>query len=112
MEPTSVKRKLAVILAANLEGYGRLTGADEEATPKTLGAYRQIIDGPIARHDGRIFGTGGDSVLAEFSSAVEAVRCAIFHSRRTQGPECGTAGGPADAVPHWHRFGRCHCLGE
>ncbi len=64
LEPTGVERQLAVILAANLEGYSRLMGAEEEATLKTLGAYRQIIDGPIARHDGRIFGTGGDSVLA------------------------------------------------
>ncbi len=64
MEPTGVERQLAVILAANLESYSRLMGAEEEATLKTLGAYRQIIDGPIARHDGRIFGTGGDSVLA------------------------------------------------
>ena len=53
MEPTSVERQLAVILAANLEGYSRLMGAEEEATLKTLGAYRQIIDGPIARDGGR-----------------------------------------------------------
>jgi TolB-like protein/Tfp pilus assembly protein PilF len=51
--------------------------ADEEATLKTLKSYREIIDGLIGKHDGRIFGTGGDSVLAEFGSAVEAVRCAI-----------------------------------
>ncbi len=50
MEPTSVKRKRAVILAADVEGYGRLTGADEEATPGTLDAYREIIDGLIAWH--------------------------------------------------------------
>ncbi len=50
MEPTGVKRKLAVILAAAVEGYSRLMGADEEATHKTLRAYREIIDGLIARH--------------------------------------------------------------
>ncbi len=50
MEPTGVKRKLAVILAADVEGYSRLMGADEEATLETLGAYREIIDGPVARH--------------------------------------------------------------
>ena len=77
MEETGVKRKLTVILAADVEGYSRLMGADEEATLKTLGAYRGIIDGLIARHDGRIFGTAGDSVVAEFGSAVEAVRCAM-----------------------------------
>ncbi len=50
MEPTGVKRKLAVILAADVEGYSRLMGADEEATLKTLSAYREIIDGLVARH--------------------------------------------------------------
>ena len=72
MEPTGVKRKLAVILAADVEGYSRLMGADEEATFKTLSAYREIIDGLIARHDGRIVGTAGDSVIAEFASPVSA----------------------------------------
>ena len=77
MEPTSVKRKLAVILAADVAEYSRLMGADEEATFKTLRAYRDIIDGLIARHDGRVFNAAGDSVVAEFGSAVEAVRSAI-----------------------------------
>ncbi len=53
MEPTGVKRKLAVILAADVEGYSRLMGADEEATFKTLSAYREIIDGLIARPTAR-----------------------------------------------------------
>ncbi len=77
MEPESVKRKLTTILAADVEGYSRLMSADEEATLKTLKSYREIIDGLIGKHDGRIFGTGGDSVIAEFGSPVEAVRCAI-----------------------------------
>ena len=76
MEPTGVKRKLAVILAADAEGYTRLMLEAEEPTLETLTEYREIIDGLIARHDGRIFGTAGDSVVAEFGSAVEAVRCA------------------------------------
>ncbi len=77
MAEDKVTRKLTTILAADVEGYTRLMRADEEATLKTLDEYREIIDGLIARHDGRIFSTGGDSVLAEFGSAVEAVRCAI-----------------------------------
>ncbi|MCH7777566.1 MAG: tetratricopeptide repeat protein [Gemmatimonadetes bacterium] len=77
MAEDKVTRKLTTILAADVEGYTRLMRADEEATLKTLDEYRQIIDGLIARHDGRVFSTGGDSVLAEFASAVEAVRCAI-----------------------------------
>ncbi len=72
-----VTRKLAAILAADVEGYTRLMRDDEEATLSTLSDYREVIDNLIVRHDGRIFSTGGDSVLAEFGSAVEAVRCAI-----------------------------------
>jgi class 3 adenylate cyclase len=72
-----VHRKLATIFAADVVGYSRLTGADEEGTLKTLKTYREIIDRLIARHEGRIFGTAGDSVIAEFGSAVEAVRCAV-----------------------------------
>ena len=77
MESTGVKRKLTVILAADAEGYTRLMRAAEETTLETLSGHREVIDGLIARHDGRIVNTGGDSVLAEFGSAVEAVRCAI-----------------------------------
>ena len=77
MAEDKVRRKLTTILAADVEGYTRLMRADEEATLKTLSEYREIIDGLIARHDGRVFSTGGDSVLAEFGSTVEAVRCAI-----------------------------------
>ncbi len=77
MVSEDIKRKLTTILAADVEGYSRLMRADEEATLKTLGEYREIIDGLIGRHDGRVFSTGGDSVLAEFGSAVEAVRGAI-----------------------------------
>ncbi len=77
MAEDKVTRKLTTILVADVEGYTRLMRADEEATLKTLGEYRDVIDGLIARHEGRVFSTGGDSVLAEFGSAVEAVRCAI-----------------------------------
>jgi adenylate cyclase len=76
MENAGVIRKLAVILAADVVGYSRLMAADEEGTLATLRARRQVIDELIARHHGRIFGTAGDSVIAEFASAVEAVRCA------------------------------------
>ncbi len=71
------QRRLATILAADVFGYSQLTAENEEDTLRTLKAYRVVIDRLIARHDGRIFNTAGDSVLAEFGSAVEAVRCAI-----------------------------------
>ena len=72
-----VERRLAAILAADVVGYSRLMGEDEEATLRTLKAYRVLIDGLIANHRGRVFGGAGDSVIAEFASPVEAVRCAI-----------------------------------
>lgn len=71
------QRRLATILAADVFGYSRLTAENEEDTLRTLKAHRGVIDRLIARHEGRIFNTAGDSVLAEFGSAVEAVRCAI-----------------------------------
>ena len=76
MDNAGVTRKLAVILAADVAGYSRLMAADEEGTLATLNARRQVIDELIGRHHGRIFTTAGDSVMAEFASAVEAVRCA------------------------------------
>ena len=72
-----VERKLAAILSADVQGYSRLMGEDEEATLHTLTACREIIDPLIHQHRGRIVGTAGDSVLAEFASVVDAVRCAV-----------------------------------
>ncbi len=71
-----VQRRLAAILAADVVGYSRLMGEDEEATLATLKAFRDVIDGLVAGHQGRVFGSAGDSVIAEFASPVEAVRCA------------------------------------
>ena len=68
---------MAAILSADVVGYSRLMGADEESTFEILRQCRQSIDGCIAEKGGRIVATGGDSVLAEFASAVEAVRCAL-----------------------------------
>jgi class 3 adenylate cyclase len=67
---------MAAILAADVVGHSRLMGKDEEATLATLKAHREVIDGLIANQGGRIFGSAGDSVIAEFASPVEAVRCA------------------------------------
>ena len=77
MEEPDIKRKLATILVADIVGYSRLTANDEDWTIRALGDFRKIVDDIITRHDGRIFSTGGDSVLAEFASPVEAVRCAV-----------------------------------
>lgn len=73
----AAKRRLAAILSADVTGFSRLMEADEEGTLRTLKTYRAGIDALIARHDGRIVGTAGDSILAEFASPVQATRCAI-----------------------------------
>ncbi len=77
MDPDAVERKLAAILSADVVGYSRLMADDEEGTVRRLKQHREIIDGLIATHHGRVFGTAGDSVIAEFASAVNAVRCAV-----------------------------------
>lgn len=77
MEAPPVERRLVAILAADVEGYSRLMHGDEEATMATLSARRTLVDELIGRHRGRIANTAGDSVLAEFASVLDAVRCAI-----------------------------------
>ncbi len=77
MDSLSVKRRLTCILAADAVGYSNQMGHDEAGTIRVLAAHRAVIDGIIAFHEGRIIGTAGDSVLAEFGSVVEAVRCAV-----------------------------------
>src|SRR3954451_14422850 len=72
-----VERRLAAILATDVAGYARLINHDEVGTLRALAAHRQIMDGLIAEHGGRIANTAGDSVLAEFPSAVDAVQCAV-----------------------------------
>jgi class 3 adenylate cyclase len=72
-----MKRKIAAIFAADIAGYSRLVAEDEEETLRRLAAYRAVTDDFIVKAGGRIFNTAGDAVLAEFPSAVEAVRCAI-----------------------------------
>ena len=72
-----VERKLAAIFAADVAEYSRLMGLDELGTLRRLQAHRTILDRVIAAHRGRIFNTAGDSVVADFASAVDAVECAV-----------------------------------
>ena len=72
-----MERKLTAILCADVYGYSRLMGEDEEATLRTLSSHRKIIDGLIEQHHGRFVNSAGDSVLAEFASVVNAVQCAV-----------------------------------
>jgi adenylate cyclase len=73
----SFERRLAAILSADVAGYSRLMNADEVGTLHTLTACREVTDSLIQQHHGRIVSTAGDSILAEFASAVDAVQCAI-----------------------------------
>jgi adenylate cyclase len=88
-----VERRLAAILAADVAGYSRLMGTDEEGTLARLKAVRKtLVDPTIAAHRGRIVKTTGDGMLVEFASAVDAARCAIEVQQ-------GMAGQHADRPP-------------
>ena len=78
MSSEPVERRLTAILAADVAGYSRLIGADEEGTLAQLKAFRKtLVDPTIAKHRGRIVKTTGDGMLVEFASAVDAARCAV-----------------------------------
>src|SRR5262245_37907559 len=72
-----MERKLAAIFSADVKGYSRLMGDDEEATIRTLTAYREVMATLITRHRGRVVDSPGDNLLAEFASVVNAVQGAV-----------------------------------
>jgi len=77
MAEERAKRKLTAILSADVKGYSRLMGEDEEATVRTITAYREVMTGLIEGQNGRVVDAKGDNLLAEFPSVVDAVRCAV-----------------------------------
>ena len=77
MTQEGYKRKLTAILSADVEGYSRLMGEDEDATIRTLTTYRELMTTLIQKHRGRVVDSPGDNLLAEFLSVVDAVRCAV-----------------------------------
>jgi adenylate cyclase len=82
----SSTRRLAAILAADVAGYSRLMGVDEEGTLELLKALRaEVIDPKIAEHRGRLVKTTGDGLLVEFASVVDALRCAVEVQREMAG---------------------------
>jgi adenylate cyclase len=81
MTQEGFKRKLAAILSADVEGYSRLMDDDEEATIRTLTAYRVAMTTLIQSYRGRVVDTPGDNLLSEFASAVDAVNCAVEMQR-------------------------------
>jgi adenylate cyclase len=84
LEPSTRKRKLAAILQADVVGFSRWMGEDEAGTHRALGEFRRAVDPLIAAHGGRIVGTAGDSLLADFSSVVDAVNCAVEMQRASR----------------------------
>jgi class 3 adenylate cyclase len=92
MAQEGFKRKLTAILSADVAGYSRLMGEDEEATIRTLIAYREVMNSLIKQHRGRVVDSPGDNLMAEFPSVVDAVQCAVavqkeFQSRNAELPE-------------------------
>jgi len=86
----SQTRQLAAILAADIAGYSRLMGADEESTLERLKALRrELVDPKIAEHKGRLVKTTGDGLLVEFASVVDALRCAVEVQREMTGRNTG-----------------------
>jgi class 3 adenylate cyclase len=77
MNTEGFKRKLAAILSADVKGYSRLMGEDEEATIRSITAYREVMTTLILKHRGRVVDSTGDNLLAEFASVLDAVRCAV-----------------------------------
>jgi len=77
MADEGFKRKLAAILSADVEGYSRLMGDDEEATVRTITSYRNAIADLVQQFRGRVVDTPGDNILTEFTSVVDAVNCAV-----------------------------------
>jgi adenylate cyclase len=92
MATQDFKRKLTAILSADVEGYSRLMGEDEEATVRTITAYREVMTTLIQQHSGKVVDSPGDNLLAEFASVVDAVQCAVavqkeISARNTELPE-------------------------
>ena len=81
MTEDQIDRKIAVIFATDVVGYSKSMEVDEAQTIKNLRSCRRLLDASLKQYDGRIFNTAGDSVLAEFSSAVSAVECAANFQR-------------------------------
>jgi adenylate cyclase len=94
-------RRLAAILAADVMGYSRLMGADEDGTLQRLKTHRrELVDPKIGEHHGRIVKTTGDGMLVEFSSVVDAVRCAVEIQRAMVDRNAGIVEDKRITLPH------------
>ena len=77
MAENNTQRRLTAILSADVKGYGKLMGEDDESTVNTITAYREMIADLIEKHQGRVVDTPGDNILAEYGSTLNAVNSAI-----------------------------------
>ena len=100
MSPEGTERRLAAVLMADVVGYSRLMAEDESATVQTLTTYRHAISDLVSDHRGRVVDTAGDSLLAEFRTARDAVECAVEIQRVLKAAQRRSLRGPADGVPH------------
>ena len=92
VEGDRAKRRLAAIVAADVAGFSRLVGEDEEGTLARLKALRrELVDPKIAEYSGRVVKTTGDGLLLEFGSAVDAIRCVVDIQRAIAALESGLA---------------------
>ena len=103
MPEEKVERRLAAIFAGDIAGYSRLMGVDEEGTLRQLKSIRkELVDPKITEHRGRIVKTTGDAILVEFTSAVDAVRCAVDIQRGMAERNANSRAELADRVSHAH----------
>ena len=101
MAETSVQRRLAAILAADVVGYSRLMGEDEVGTLEAVRKLRfEVIEPKVAEHQGRLFKTMGDGFLVEFPSVVNAVACAAAIQKVMAEWDSGPARGTTAPAPH------------
>ncbi len=99
------QRKLTAILCADVAGYSRLMGADEEATIETLTAYRKVFVSQIENHRGRVVDAKGDAILAEFASVIKAAGSGLPIRRKSTGYHlCFGFTRPTDFSPEKERF--------
>jgi adenylate cyclase len=84
MAEKGFKRKLTAILSADVEGYSRLMGEDEESTVRTLTDYREVFNTLIQQHNGTLIDSPGDNLLVEFVCIVDSVQCAVAVQKEVQ----------------------------
>ena len=107
MSRKDIDRKIAVIFVADVVGYSQHMKKDEDETLQSFRACRKILEELFDEHDGRVFNTAGDSILAEFSSAVSAVVCASEFQNLIKERNDNTSSSIKIGVPYWNKHGRC-----